>query len=72
VFISGLSMIVTPGKLGEIWKGWLIKDISGDDLSKTVPVVIMDRVTDVLSLVILSAFGILSYKEGIYLLVVLH
>jgi uncharacterized protein (TIRG00374 family) len=71
VFISGLAMIVTPGKLGEVWKGWLIKDISGDDLSKTVPVVIMDRVTDVLSLVILSAFGILSYKEGIYLLVVL-
>ena len=71
VFISGLAMIVTPGKLGEVWKAWLIKDISGDDLSKTVPVVIMDRVTDVLSLVILSAFGILSYKEGIYLLVVL-
>ncbi|WP_370576017.1 YbhN family protein [Methanomethylovorans sp.] len=71
VFLSGLSMIVTPGKLGEVWKGWLIKDISGDDLNKTVPVVIMDRVTDVLSLVILSAFGILSYKEGIYLLAVL-
>lgn len=71
VFISGLAMIVTPGKLGEVWKAWLIKDISGDDLSRTVPVVIMDRVTDVLSLVILSAFGILSYKEGIYLLVVL-
>ena len=71
VFISGLSMIVTPGKLGEVWKGWLIKDISGDDLSRTVPVVILDRVTDVLSLVILSAFGILSYREGIYLLVIL-
>ena len=38
VFISGLSMIVTPGKLGEVWKAWLIKDIYGDDLSQTVPV----------------------------------
>ncbi|MCE8423940.1 MAG: flippase-like domain-containing protein [Candidatus Methanoperedens sp.] len=71
VFISGLSMIVTPGKIGEVWKSWLIKDISGDDLSKTIPVVILDRVTDVLSLIILSAFGILSYKDGIYLLVLL-
>ncbi|WP_214044176.1 lysylphosphatidylglycerol synthase transmembrane domain-containing protein [Methanomethylovorans sp.] len=71
VFISGLSMIITPGKLGEVWKAWLIRDISGDDLNRTVPVVIMDRMTDVLSLVILSAFGIFSYKEGIYLLTIL-
>ncbi|WP_406657577.1 lysylphosphatidylglycerol synthase transmembrane domain-containing protein [Methanolobus sp. ZRKC2] len=71
IFISGLSMIVTPGKLGEVWKAWLIKDISGDELSKTVPVVILDRVTDILSLVILSAFGILSYRDGIYLLATL-
>lgn len=71
VFISGLSMIVTPGKIGEVWKGWLIKEISGDDLSKTIPVVILDRVTDILSLIILSAFGILSYREGINLLALL-
>jgi uncharacterized protein (TIRG00374 family) len=66
VFFSGLSMIITPGKIGEIWKGWLIKDISGAELSKTVPVVIVERITDVLGLAILSLFCILYYKEGIY------
>lgn len=71
VFFSGLSMIVTPGKFGEIWKGWLIQDISGDELSRTVPVIIMDRVTDVMSLVILSFLGVFYYKEGISLLLVL-
>jgi uncharacterized protein (TIRG00374 family) len=71
IFISGLSMIVTPGKLGEIWKGWLIKDINGDELSKTIPVVILDRITDVLGLAILSLFGVLYYKQGIYLLFLL-
>jgi len=71
VFFSGLSMIVTPGKIGEVWKGWLIRDISGDSLNKTVPVVILDRITDVLSLILLSAVGILSYREGVPLLVVL-
>jgi uncharacterized membrane protein YbhN (UPF0104 family) len=45
VFFSGLSMIITPGKLGEIWTGWLIKDITGEELSKTVPVVIVERIT---------------------------
>lgn len=71
VFFSGLAMIVTPGKIGEIWKGWLIRDISGDSLNKTVPVVVLDRITDVLSLILLSAVGILSYREGVPLLAVL-
>ncbi len=71
VFFSGMGMIITPAKVGEIWKGWLIKDINGEKLSKTVPVVITDRVTDVIGLVILSLLGILYYKNGIYILAVL-
>jgi uncharacterized protein (TIRG00374 family) len=69
VFFSGLGMIITPAKVGEIWKGWLIKDINGESLSKTVPVVIIDRVADLIGLVILSLLGILYYKNGIYILI---
>lgn len=71
VFFSGLGMIITPAKVGEIWKGWLIKDINGESLSKTIPVVIIDRVTDLIGLIILSALGILYYKEGSYILLIL-
>ena len=71
VFFSGLAMIITPGKIGEIWKGWLIKDINGEELSKTVPVVIVERITDILGLAILSLFGVLYYKQGFYLILVL-
>lgn len=69
VFFSGLGMIITPAKVGEIWKGWLIKDINGESLSKTVPVVIIDRVSDLIGLIILSLLGILYYKQGIYILI---
>lgn len=69
VYISGLSMTITPAKAGEIWKGWLIRDINGESLSKTVPVVISDRLTDILALVFLSLLGILYYKQGAYILV---
>jgi uncharacterized protein (TIRG00374 family) len=69
VYISGLSMTITPAKAGEIWKGWLIRDINGESLSKTVPVVISDRLTDILALVFLSLLGILYYKQGTYILV---
>ena len=71
VFLSGLSMVMTPGKLGEIWKGWLIKDINGAELNKTVPVVIIDRITDVLGLIFLAMLGIIYYMDGIYIIVVL-
>ena len=71
VFFSGLSMIITPGKAGEIWKGWLIKEINGENLSKTIPVVIVDRITDVIGLIILSLMGIIYYKSGISILLAL-
>lgn len=71
VFFSGLSMTITPAKAGEIWKGWLIKDINGTKLSKTVPVVIVDRITDLIGLIILSLSGIIYYKSGIYILLFL-
>ncbi len=71
VFFSGLSMIITPGKAGEIWKGWLIKEINGESLSKTIPVVIVDRITDVIGLIILSLLGIFYYKSGVNVLLLL-
>ena len=71
VFLSGFSMVMTPGKVGEVWKGWLIKDINGEKLNKTVPVVIMDRITDVMGLIILSMLGIIYYMEGVYIIIVL-
>jgi len=71
VFFSGLGMIITPAKIGEIWKGWLIKDINGENLSKTVPVIIIDRVTDLIGLIILSALGIFYYNGGAYILIFL-
>ena len=69
VFFSGLSMIVTPGKIGEIWKGWLIRDINGEKLSKTIPVVVVERITDVLGLIILSLFGVAYFThQAIYII----
>ena len=71
IFFSGFSMNITPGKIGEIWKGWLIRDIKGEELSKSIPVIIVERITDVFGLIILSFFGLLYYKKSIYLILIL-
>jgi len=70
VFLSGFIMTITPGKLGEIWRAWLLKEIEGINVSKTIPVVLTDRLTDVIGLTTLALLGILTYGRGMYLAVI--
>jgi uncharacterized membrane protein YbhN (UPF0104 family) len=66
IFFSGLMMAVTPGKFGEIWKSWLIKDLRGYDVHKTMPVVFADRMTDVIAIIALASFGIFVFKFNVF------
>ncbi len=69
VFFSGLAMSVTPGKLGEVLKAWLLKRSCGVPLADTVPVVVAERLTDLISVVLLASFGAASFSYGLDLLV---
>ena len=64
IFASGLSMTVTPGKIGELLKSYLLKEINNVPISKTAPLVMAERLTDGISLLILASFGVLSYNYG--------
>jgi uncharacterized protein (TIRG00374 family) len=69
IFTSGLSMSVTPAKLGEVFKSYLLNRLYGADISRTVPIVIAERVTDMLGLVTLAAlsFSVLRYGVAVLL-----
>jgi uncharacterized protein (TIRG00374 family) len=58
VFLSGLAMSITPGKAGELLKSYLLRDRAGVPVSTSAPVVIMERVTDVVSVVLLGLTGL--------------
>jgi uncharacterized protein (TIRG00374 family) len=64
VFMSGLVMSVTPGKLGELLKSLLVKEITNTPISKTAPIVLAERITDFLSLLILAMIGAFIYDFG--------
>lgn len=64
VFGSGLVMIMTPGKLGEVWKSWLIKDINGTSISRTMPVIATERISDLLGVVIISLLGVIAFDRS--------
>ncbi|WP_049935921.1 lysylphosphatidylglycerol synthase transmembrane domain-containing protein [Haloplanus natans] len=72
IFGSGLIMILTPGKLGEVWKSWLIRDVTGSPVSATLPVVATERITDLLGVVTISTLGVVAFDYSpVFLLVVL-
>jgi len=70
IFVSGLSMTITPGKVGELLKSYLIKEYNGTDISKTSPIIVAERVTDAIAMIILASIGSLLYSYGQIVLLV--
>jgi glycosyltransferase 2 family protein len=61
VFLAGFAMAITPGKLGELIKAVLLHEVSGAETTRVAPVVIAERATDLLALVILGVIGTAAY-----------
>ncbi len=66
IFISGLAMTITPGKIGELLKCYLLKEHLGAPVGTTSSIVMAERLTDGLAMVILASSGCLSYAYGGY------
>jgi uncharacterized protein (TIRG00374 family) len=64
IFMSGLIMSVTPGKMGELLKSYLVKQVCGEPISKTAPIVFVERITDFISLVLLALIGSYTFNYG--------
>lgn len=63
IYLAGLSMSVTPGKVGEVVRSWLLRSSDGVSFGRTAPIVVADRATDLLALVVLSLVGVTTYRE---------
>lgn len=63
-FLAGFVMTVTPGKVGEVVKSVLLRQSDGVAVARTAPVVLAERLTDLIALIILAAMGIGTYQYG--------
>jgi len=70
IFLSGLTMSVTPAKLGEIFKSYLLKRLKGTEISRSIPVVFAERATDMLGLLILAAISFSTFQYGLWVLII--
>ncbi len=71
IFISGLSMAITPGKVGELLKSYLLKRSTGAPISYTSPVIMAERLSDGIAMLLLATTGLVLYRFGWELLLLL-
>ena len=62
VFLAGFSLTVTPGKLGEAVKAFLLRASHGTPVARTAPIVVAERVTDLLALLLLALAGVFHFE----------
>ena len=65
IFLSGFVLTVTPGKVGEVFKSLILKEIHDVPVERTAPIVIAERVTDLIGVITLIALGSLSLPGGL-------
>lgn len=64
VFVAGLTMSITPGKVGEVLKSVLLQRTHDLAVARTAPIVIAERLTDLLGLFVIAALGIGVFDFG--------
>ncbi|GIW62890.1 MAG: TIGR00374 family protein [Patescibacteria group bacterium] len=65
IFMSTLSMTLTPGKSGEILKAYLLKKQTNEKLFKFIPVLILERFMDGIAMLILGSIGVYYFLGSI-------
>ncbi len=63
LFVAGFPLAVTPGKIGETLKGVWLNQLTDIPTARGVSVVLAERISDGLALLILSTVGVIAYRR---------
>ena len=66
IYMSGLGMTITPGKVGEWLKCYLLKETHGTPVTRSTPILLAERLTDALALMILSLVGVIAFERSMW------
>jgi uncharacterized protein (TIRG00374 family) len=66
---SGMTMTITPGKVGEVLKAFLAHEVAGFHASRGVAIVFVERLSDLLAVVVLALGGLSLIGAGPWTLV---
>jgi glycosyltransferase 2 family protein len=66
IFTAGLSMTISPGKLGEVLKSVFIRQVTGAPIARTAPAVVAERATDGTGMLAWGLIGALAFSFGLW------
>ena len=70
VFFSGVAFEITPGQVGSLIKAQILKTSSNIPRTKTVPIIAVEKVYDLISAILASIIGIIILGIEPYLIVI--
>lgn len=70
IFFSSFTMVMTPGKVGELLKSYLLRRVAGTPIAASAPIILAERMTDGLAMVFLAALGLVNFRFGWPVLVI--
>lgn len=71
IFLIGLMLSVTPGKAGELFKAYLARLARGVPMSRTAPVVVVERLTDLTGTLVLATSGLIVVQVRGWMIAIL-
>ncbi len=63
LFVSGFTLAVSPGKVAEVLKSVVLRGMTGTPVSRSVPVVLAERLSDGLAMLLLASVGVVVYPQ---------
>jgi uncharacterized protein (TIRG00374 family) len=63
LFVAGFPLAVTPGKVGEAFKGVWLNQADGTPVARGVSVVAAERISDGLAVLALSTLGVIAFPQ---------
>lgn len=64
VFFAGTAMILTPARLGEWVKSYYARQLYGAPVARTAPILLAERISDSLVMLLLAATGLVLFRWG--------
>jgi len=61
IFLAGFSMTLTPGRIGEVLRLYLLRRTGGYRYEKTAPLLFIDRLSDVVAVAMIGAGAALAF-----------
>jgi uncharacterized protein (TIRG00374 family) len=64
IYLSGFSMSVTPGKVGELIRSIFIRRLHGTPVNNVAAALAAERIADAVAMLILALIGLLEFNYG--------